>query len=265
MAEDVAALAQQNRILAAVPPDELSRLLSRSALVKLDFRSVLLKRGEPVRHVYFPVSGLYSLLAPAAKGDTVEVSTVGREGIIGIGVHLGSDIAYCTAIAQVPGEAIRIEADAFRDEVTRCENVTTLTGRYIHALYVQTVQWVACNRLHSLEERFARWLLSSADTLGGDALPLTHDFLAKMLGVRRPSVTLAAGALQRAGLIDSSRGLIRIVNRERLEGISCECYRLVRAHYEYLLGTAQNREPDESDDGRNGSSSADTYESPESR
>jgi CRP-like cAMP-binding protein len=150
------------------------------------------------------------------------------------------ETAYCTAITQVPGEVVRIEASSFQREVKRCETVTSVLGRYIHALYVQTVQWVACNRLHSLDERFARWLLSSADTLGSESLPLTHDFLAKMLGVRRPSVTLAAGALQRAGLIESSRGMIRIVNRAGLEGISCDCYRLVRDHYEMLLGGAEN-------------------------
>lgn len=196
---------------------------------------MLFRRGDPVRYVYFPISGLYSLLAPTANGDTVEVGTVGREGFIGIERHLGVEQTYCTAIAQVPGQAVRIDADTFLREVKRCETVTNVLGRYIHALYVQTVQWVACNRLHSLDERFARWLLSSADILGSDSLPLTHDFLAKMLGVRRPSVTLAAGALQRAGLIESSRGLIRIVNRQGLENISCDCYRLVRDHYDGLL------------------------------
>jgi CRP-like cAMP-binding protein len=240
MAEDVFARAAENRLLASVPRDELSRLLAHATVVRLEFRSVLVNRGDIIRHVFFPLSGLFSLLAPATDGDTVEVGTIGREGIIGIAVHLGADTAYTTAIAQVPGEALRIEAGAFRDEVTRCETLTLLVGRYIHALYVQTVQWVACNRLHSLEERFARWLLSSADTLGSESLPLTHDFLAKMLGVRRPSVTLAAGALQRAGLIDSSRGMLRIVNREGLEAISCDCYRLVRTHYEQLLGASRN-------------------------
>jgi CRP-like cAMP-binding protein len=212
--------------------------------VRQEFRTVLFRRGDQVRYVYFPISGLYSLLAPTANSDTVEVGTVGREGFIGIELHLGVDKAYCTAIAQVPGEAIRIDAETFQSEVKRCETVTSVLGRYIHALYVQTVQWVACNRLHSLDERFARWLLSSADTLGSDSLPLTHDFLAKMLGVRRPSVTLAAGALQRAGLIESSRGMIRIVNRRGLENISCDCYRLVRDHYDALLGANddENRE-----------------------
>jgi CRP-like cAMP-binding protein len=240
MAEDLVTRATENRLLAAVSQDELSRLLAHASIVRQDFRGVLYRRGEEVRYVHFPISGLYSLLAPASNGDTVEVGTVGREGFVGISVHLGVDTAYCTAIAQVPGETVRIESEAFKQEVTRCETVTSVLGRYIHALYTQTVQWVACNRLHSLDERFARWLLSSADTLGSDALPLTHDFLAKMLGVRRPSVTLAAGALQRAGLIESSRGMIRIVNRPGLEGISCDCYRLVRAHYEELLDHADN-------------------------
>lgn len=240
MAEDLERRALENRILASIDAEERSRLLSRGTLEKLDFRTVLMRQDGPIQNVHFPLTGLYSLLAPTANSDSVEVSTVGREGMIGIGVHLGTETAYCTAIVQVPGEAIRIEAQAFREEASRCETVTSYVGRYIHALYVQTVQWVACNRLHSLEERFARWLLSSADTLGGDALPLTHDFLAKMLGVRRPSVTLAAGALQRAGLVESSRGMIRIVNRPGLEGISCDCYRLVRNHYERLLGQASN-------------------------
>jgi CRP-like cAMP-binding protein len=235
MAEDLTARASENHLLAGIDPGERARLLASASLVQQEFRSVLFRRGDDVRYVYFPVSGLYSLLAPAANSDTVEVGTVGREGFIGIERHLGVEKAYCTAIAQVPGEAIRIDADAFQAEVKRCETATTVLGRYIHALYVQTVQWVACNRLHSLDERFARWLLSSADTLGSESLPLTHDFLAKMLGVRRPSVTLAAGALQRAGLIESSRGMIRIVNRPGLENISCDCYRLVRAHYDQLL------------------------------
>lgn len=242
MAENLTWRARANHILNGVPDDELGRLLGGAALVRLDVRDTLFRGGDRIEHVYFPVSGLYSLLAPAAEGHSVEVGTIGREGMVGIAVHLGADVAYNTAIVQVPGEALKIEANTFRSEVARCETVTSLVSRYIHALYVQTVQWVACNRLHSLEERFARWLLSSADTLGSDTLPLTHDFLAKMLGVRRPSVTLAAGALQRAGLVDSSRGLIRIVNREGLEGISCECYRLVRNHYEQLLGVSRNNE-----------------------
>lgn len=242
MAEDVFARAPENRLLAAIPPDELSRLLNRASVVRLDFRASLVKRGDTIRHVFFPLSGLYSLLAPTANGDTVEVGMIGREGMVGIAVHLGAHIAYTTAISQVPGEAIRVEADIYREEVTRCDTVTSVVGRYVHALYVQTVQWVACNRLHSLEERFARWLLSSADILGSESIPLTHDFLAKMLGVRRPSVTLAAGALQRAGLIDSSRGMLRITNREGLEAIACDCYQLVRGHYEQLLGTSRNHE-----------------------
>lgn len=240
MAEDLLSRATDNHLLAGVDPEELSRLLAGAAVVEQGFRSVLFKRGDAVRYVYFPISGLYSLLAPTANTDTVEVGTVGREGFVGIELHLGVEKAYCTAIAQVPGETIRVDADIFQREVKRCETVTSVLGRYIHALYVQTVQWVACNRLHSLDERFARWLLSSADTLGSDSLPLTHDFLAKMLGVRRPSVTLAAGALQRAGLIESSRGMIRIVNRGGLENISCDCYRLVRSHYDALLGTTEN-------------------------
>lgn len=237
MAEDITLRATENHLLSAVDPEELSRLLSGASVVEQAFRSVLFKRGDQVRYIYFPISGLYSLLAPTANGDTVEVGTVGREGFIGIELHLGVETSYCTTIAQVPGAAVRIDAETFQREVKRCETVTSVLGRYIDALYVQTVQWVACNRLHSLDERFARWLLSSADTLGSDSLPLTHDFLAKMLGVRRPSVTLAAGALQRAGLIESSRGMIRIVNRTGLESISCDCYRLVRDHYDALLGT----------------------------
>lgn len=240
MAEDVTARATENHLLAGIDEGELSRLLSGASIVAQEFRSVLYRRGDHVRYVYFPISGLYSLLAPTANSDTVEVGTVGREGFVGIELHLGVEKTYCTAIAQVPGETIRIEADAFQREVKRCETATAVLGRYIHALYVQTVQWVACNRLHSLDERFARWLLSSADTLGSDSLPLTHDFLAKMLGVRRPSVTLAAGALQRAGLIESSRGMIRIVNRQGLENISCDCYRLVRDHYDGLLGAHED-------------------------
>lgn len=242
MAEDLTARASENHLLAAVDPQELSRLLAGASVVRQEFRSVLFRRGDHVRYVYFPVSGLYSLLAPAANSDTVEVGTVGREGFVGIELHLGVEQAYCTAIAQVPGEAIRVDVETFQREVKRCETITSVLGRYIHALYVQTVQWVACNRLHSLDERFARWLLSSADTLGSDSLPLTHDFLAKMLGVRRPSVTLAAGALQRAGLIESSRGMIRIINRAGLENISCDCYRLVRDHYDALLGTDNDAE-----------------------
>jgi CRP-like cAMP-binding protein len=240
MAEDLRHKARLNRILASVPDAELTGLLERSSLESVIPRQVLIRRGERISSVYFPLSGLYSLLAPMVSGDSVEVGVSGREGMVGIGVHLGVDTAYSTAIVQVPGEALRIDADAYRQEVARCQSVTELTGRYVHALYVQTVQWVACNRLHSLEERFARWLLAAADTLGSESLPLTHDFLAKMLGVRRPSVTLAAGALQRAGLVESSRGLLRIVNRPGLEAITCECYRLVRGHYEELLGLAGN-------------------------
>jgi CRP-like cAMP-binding protein len=245
MTEELWQTARQNRILEGVPDDELGRLLAHAKREEVDVRQVLFRRGERVRHVYFPVSGLYSLLAPSQGTDSVEVGVSGREGMVGVSVHLGVENAYCTAIVQVPGEVLKIDADTFRDEVSRCQTVTTLVGRYVHALYVQTIQWVACNRLHSLEERFARWLLAAADTLGDESLPLTHDFLAKMLGVRRPSVTLATGALQRAGVIESSRGLIRIVNRPGLEAMTCECYRLVRDHYDRLLGTTNGNGPQE--------------------
>ena len=217
--------------------NDLLRNLSAAAYDRLrpHLEPIGLTRGqvlwEPyvaIRSVYFPRDCVLSLLVILDDESPVEAATIGREGLLGVPLALGSETASTRAIAQVPGFAVRLPASTFRQALDEDPEVRGITLRYAQALLDQTSQSVACNRRHSMEERCARWLLMTHDRVGGDHFQLTHDFLAFMLGVRRAGVTVAAGMLQQAGLIRYTRGNITILDRVRLEEASCECYRAVR-------------------------------------
>jgi CRP-like cAMP-binding protein len=171
-----------------------------------------------------------------ADGRAVEFGTVGNEGMIGLPLFLGADRSPHRAFTQVPGDALRMRAEDFREEMGRQGQLAGLLRRYNQALMNQMAYSVACNRLHSVEERMCRWLLMTHDRVGADRFPMTQEFLAQMLGVRRPSVTVVAGVLQKAGLIAYARGWVVILDRAGLEAASCECYRVVRDDFERLLG-----------------------------
>jgi len=178
--------------------------------------------------VYFPVSGMISLVVKMTDADDVEATTIGNEGLIGIAVILGVASTTMEALCQIPGRALRVSTRVVLEEIQRTASVNRLLLRYAEAMMVQLAQHAACNRTHSIEQRCARWLLMTRDRVTSDEFPLTQQFLAQMLGVRRATVTMIAGALQKAGLIGYSRGRIRIVNGRGLEGVACECYDVVR-------------------------------------
>lgn len=227
--------ARGNRLLALLPAAELQRLLPSLEFVELPLRTVLYEPDLPITHVYFPLDGVGSLIATLDEGGTVEVGTVGHEGMIGLPVFLGAQTTPLTMIIQIAGSAARMRADALRAEIARGGPFVAVLHRYTQAFFVQLSQSVACNRMHPLQQRCARWLLMTHDRVDGDQFLLTHDFLAQMLGVRRAGVTEAAGELQQAGAIAYERGRIEVLDRARLEGAACECYRIVRAEYDRLL------------------------------
>jgi len=228
--------AERNELLNALPAGVYARLLPYLESAEVPSKHVLWKPDAPIRSVYFPRSCVLSHLVPLASEAPVEAATVGREGFAGVPVLLGADSTSTEALVQVAGELVRLPVAALREVQAHDGALTALLLRYAQALYEQTAQSVACNRRHAMEERCARWLLMTYDRVGAESFALTQEFLAAMLGVRRASVTVAAGMLQQAGLITYRRGRITILDGERLEQAACECYSVVRAQHERLLG-----------------------------
>lgn len=231
-----------NRILAALPPDALSSLLAYLKPEFLPRGRVLCDIDESLRHVYFVERGLVSMVAVFADRTTVEMATVGREGLVGIGNILGGEHALARYVVPIPVLALAIEASRFRDVLRDSPELRVTCNAYAQAFLGEALQTAACNSVHMVEERCARWLLMSHDRSDDDTLALTQEYLADMLGVCRSTVTLAAGALQRAGLIRYRRGAITVLDRLGLEGASCECYRIIRAQYERLLPRSGERQ-----------------------
>ena len=229
-----------NRLLVALPDAEYQRLVPHLERVPLPVRQVLHKAGESIEYLYFPHRAIVSLLSTPEEGSMVEVGLVGNEGVVGIPSVLGDNIATTTAMVQVADSGMRIEASLLKTEFGRGGVLQSLLLRYTQALYALTSQNAACNRLHHLEERLARWLLLVCDRVGSNELQLTHEFISEMLGVRRAGVTDAANSLQLAGLIRYTRGKITILNRQELEAASCSCYGIIKGEYARLLGT-ENR------------------------
>lgn len=225
-----------NRLLDALPSAELERLLPRLERRRLAIREVVVEVGEPIAQVCFPLSGVVSLVTPMLDGSYVEVTTVGNEGMVGVPVFLGARSATVRAFSQVPGEALMLDADAFRSEAGDRGALHALIQRYTQALFGQIAQVAGCNRLHSNEERCARWLLMSHDRVGADDFPMTHEFLSQMLGVRRATVTLVALALQKAELIRYTHGRMTILDREGLEALACECYAVIKTELDAVVG-----------------------------
>ena len=215
-----------NHLLNALPTDDYKRVSHALELIPLELKKVIHKPGDRIQHVYFPGGGFFSMLTVLEDGGMVEVATVGREGMIGGSAVL--DDNPTAALAMVQGETdicFRMTADAFRREMDRHGAFYELVTRFGQALVGFIMQSTACNAMHSVEQRLARWLLMAQDRMGRNDFPLTQEFVAMMLGASRPTVTLVAGTLQKAGLITYRRGQLTIVDRERLESASCECYR----------------------------------------
>ena len=228
--------AERNRLLRALPPAAYDALRPHLEPLELTMGQVLWRPDGPLHAVYFPQTAVCSLLTPLSDEAAVESATVGYEGMVGVPVVLGAASTHSQALGQVAGRAARVDAGRFREWLATADGALPLLPRYAQALVEQTAQSVACNRKHAMEERCARWLLATRERVGSDRFELTHEFLAAMLGVRRASVTVAAGMLQQAGLITYSRGRVTILDGERLEQASCECYRVVREQHERLLG-----------------------------
>lgn len=215
-----------NRLLAALPAADYARILPSLTVVPLKLKDILHKPGDPIREVYFPGGGFCSMLTVLEDGNMVEVATIGREGVVGVSAVL--DGTPVTSAAMVQGETdtcYRMKVDAFRREIERRGAFHELTAHYAQALFGFVAQSTACNAVHSVEQRLARWLLMARDRMGSNEFPLTQEFVAMMLGASRPTVTVVAGTLQKAGLIKYRHGRVTIVDPDSLEAASCECYK----------------------------------------
>lgn len=232
----------KNRLLNLLPDAGYEQLRTKLEKLFLPSNYLFYERNKPIPYVYFPCTAVGSALAELENGTAVEAGTIGNEGIIGLEVFLGGNKGLVKNICQVPGEAFRMGADDFRAVTQENAVLRRLLQRYSQAYLGLASQSIACNRFHTVEERCARWLLMTHDRAGSDQFMLTQEFLADMLGVHRPSVTLAAGLFQKAGIITYRRGLITILDRKALESASCECYGIVQAQFERLLGAEAVRE-----------------------
>ena len=225
----------KNRLLAALPAEVYQRLLPHLEVVDLPVEQVIHGYNEPAEYIYFPQQGIVSLVSIMANGATVEVGLVGKEGMVGMQALLGGNTMPNQAFVQVPGQATRIRTEHLQVEFDRGGALQKLLLRYVQALYTQVSQTAACNRLHTIEARLARWLLLVRYSMESDEILLTQEYISQMLGTRRAGVTEAASDLQKAGLIRYRRGKITILDPADLEAVACECYQVVRDEFDRLL------------------------------
>jgi CRP-like cAMP-binding protein len=225
----------RNRILSRLSIQELRKLEKELERFEPKLRDLIYEPNVPFKAVYFPETAVASIVTVLDDGTVTEVATVGYEGMIGLPVFLGGKTSPGKAFWQIAGSAFRIDEAVLRRETKQGGELAEILHLYIQAFFTQIAQSATCNRLHSLEKRCCRWLLMTHDRVDGDEFELTHEFLAQMLGVQRSGVTIAAGVLQKAGLIRYSRGLMKIIDRDGLEKAACECHRLVREDFERLL------------------------------
>ena len=224
-----------NRLLTLLSDDDYERLRPHLSVSKLDYKKVLYEARREIRYVYFPIDGVASLVLEMGNSG-VEVDTIGNEGLVGIPLVLGDRQAPSTVYVQVPGQALRIDARVFREELNCSPTLTAVALRYIHAFFNQVAQSAACAHLHKVEQRCCRWLLMTRDRMPSDEFLLTQEFLGMMLGVQRPSVSLTMTDLQKAGLIRYSRGRVKILDRKGLQKRACECYKTSMLEFDRLLG-----------------------------
>lgn len=229
-----------NRLLAALSASLCQSLCERMTLVELPLGAVLYESGDSIKHVYFPVDSIVSLLYVMQNGASAEIAVVGNEGIVGIAVFMGGHSTPSRAVVQSAGSFYRLPAKDLKEEFQNCSELRILLLRYTQALLTQMAQTAACNRHHTIDQQLCRWLLLSLDCLSGNCLIMTQELIANMLGVRREGVTDAAGKLQAIGAIQYSRGRITVKDRSILEELSCECYAVVRRETDRLLKAADS-------------------------
>lgn len=225
----------KNQLLMALPLVQYQRLSPHLEPIDLPLHRILYEPGEAIDYVYFPLNAIISLVFTTREGATVEIGIVGREGMVGIAAILGGNSMLSSTVVQIAGKALRIKASSLKAEFDRDSSLQNLLLRYIQAFFTQVSQQAVCNRLHNLEERLSRWLLSIHDCLQQDAFTMTQEYIAEMLGSRRSGVTVAANTLQKAGIIQYRRGNIKILDRSQLEATSCECYSIIRSECHRLL------------------------------
>lgn len=226
---------EQNHLLAALPAEVKARLFPSLELMTLVLGEVIYESGDTLSHVYFPTDSIVSLLYEMENGSSAEISVVGNEGLVGIALFMGGESTPSRAIVQSAGSAYRLPGQKIKDEFNRHGDVLLLLLRYTQSLITQMAQTAVCNRHHSIDQQLCRWLLLSLDRLPSNQLTMTQELIANMLGVRREGVTEAAGKLQLLGVIEYSRGRITVLDRPKLEQLSCECYAVVKKESDRLL------------------------------
>ncbi len=227
----------ENRILASLPAREYHTLISKSQTVSLPDRHVVLEQGRPIRFAYFPITAMISLLSVGGEGTKgVEVCTVGCEGVVGLSVIFDGDIALGRAVVQLPGTALRVEVNAFKDALGGKGLLDSILRHYTQVQFVSVLRAAYCINFHKIDARLTRLLLLTHDNARADTFPLTQEFAAYLLGSHRPAISIAANALQSAGLISYRQGKITVLDRQRLQAAACECYSFVVREYGRLLG-----------------------------
>jgi CRP-like cAMP-binding protein len=235
-----APMPQVNQLLAAAPAEVRKRLLPRLEQVRLPLGEVVYESGDIPRYVYFPTDCIVSLLYVMEDGDSAEISVVGNEGIVGISVFMGGESTPSRAIVQSAGYAHRLPAERLKEEFNRDADMRLLMLRYTQALITQMAQTAVCNRHHSIDQQLCRWILLSLDRLPTNQLSMTQELISNMLGVRREGVTHAAGKLQDQGVIEYKRGRITVLDRPKLERLSCECYAVVKEESDRLASPPES-------------------------
>ena len=229
------AVGVRNNLLKLLPESDLEAVLAAGEMVRIEVKELVFRRNEPIRFIHFPQDCVISLVTELEDGNSVEAMTVGCDGFAGLAVFNGVPASRLTAIGQISGESFRISTADFQRLIEERGELTRLLSRYSQYVFETVAQSAACNRMHVIEQRCARWLLMSEDRVGRNHFDLTQEFLAEMLGVRRPGVTVAMGALEKAGLISHGRGRIAVVDRPGLEKVACECYRVIKERQRELL------------------------------
>jgi CRP-like cAMP-binding protein len=225
-----------NLLLASLPPENMAALVPHLRVVQLPQETVLFEAGDTIKAIYFPHTGIVSIVVDLASGETIETAMIGRDSLVGGSAALDDDIALNRAVVQVAGVASVVDVGTFRGLAQQSHTFHATMARHRQFILAQAQQSAACNAAHTLEARLSRWLLRCRDLLGSDDVPLTQEFLAEMLGARRTSVTLVASALKQAGFIQYRRGHIRVIDLEGLRDSACECYETNKAQGKRLIG-----------------------------